>query len=100
MGNNVGYLFAIVFFVIAVNIYIVASRLRKTPKRRKMNRAAVDEAKQALWRDREVARRVEREDEDAYERHKLRNETLALYDEVRRRAAEREDEVIDTDDKR
>jgi len=57
-----------------------------------MNRAAVEEAKQALWRDKEIARRIEREQDDALERVKLRNETLAMYDEVRRRAAERESE--------
>jgi len=57
-----------------------------------MSRAAVDEAKQALWRDKEIARRIRREQEDAIECINLRNETLALYDEVRRRHA-KEDEL-------
>jgi len=52
-----------------------------------MTRAAVDEAKQALWRDKEVERRIRREQEDALERVILRNETLAIYEEVRRRHA-------------
>jgi len=83
-----------------MNLFIVVKRIRNTPKRKRtrMNRGAIDEAKQALWRDKEVARRIERSDADAYERHKLRNETLALYDEVRRRAAERENEEVFTDD--
>ena len=66
-------------------------RMRKGNKRRRMGRAAVDEAKQALWRDKEVARRIEREQYDALERVTLRNETLAFYEEVRRRHA-KEDE--------
>jgi len=57
-----------------------------------MTRAAADEAKQALWRDKEIARRLAREEEDALERVLLRNETLALYEEVRRRHA-KEDEL-------
>jgi len=57
-----------------------------------MTRAAEDEAKQALWRDKEIARRLAREQEDALERVLLRNETLALYEEVRRRHA-KEDEL-------
>jgi len=89
MEGSVAYLFAIIFFVIALNLYFVLTRLRRgSGKRRKrMDRAAIDEARQALWRDKEVARRIEREQDDAYERVILRNETLALYDEVRRRHA-------------
>jgi len=93
MDGSVAYLFAIVFFVLALNIYFIISRMRRgNSKRTRMSRAAVEEAKQALWRDKEVARRIEREQDDALERVKLRNETLALYDEVRKRAAERETE--------
>jgi len=100
MGDSVGYLFAIVFFVIALNFYIFMSRMKRDNKRKKMNRVAVEEAKQALWRDKEVARRIERENDDALERVKLRNETLALYEEVRQRAAARESEgakIVGTD---
>ena len=65
---------------------------RGNRKRKRTDRAAAEEAAQAIWRDKEVARRIEREQDDALERVKLRNETLAVYEEVRRRAAARESE--------
>ena len=92
MEGGVAYLFAIIFFVLALNLYFVFMRMRKGNKRKRMNRVAVDEAKQALWREKEVARRIEREQDDAMERVNLKNETLALYEEVRRRHA-KEDEL-------
>ena len=91
--SSVAYLFVLIFFVVALNAYIFIFRNRRN-RRRRITRAAIDEAKQALWRDKEIARRIEREQSDAYERVKLRNETLAIYDEVRRRAAARETEGI------
>jgi len=63
---------------------------RGNKRRRKRSQPAADEAKQALWRDREIERRLEREQDGAVERVKLREETLALYDEVRRRHAEKD----------
>ena len=92
MEGGVAYLFAIIFFVLALNLYFVFMRMRKGNKRKRMDRVAVDEAKQALWREKEVARRIEREQDDAMERVNLKNETLALYEEVRRRHA-KEDEL-------
>jgi len=70
----------------------VFSRIKKEKRSSKRYRVAPEERKQAIWRDKEIARRIAREEEDALERFKLRNETLALYDEVRRRAAARESE--------
>jgi len=94
VNSSIAYIFAIIFVVLALNIYFLTSRMRRDNKRRtRMTRAAVDEAKQALWRDREVARRIAREQEDALESLTLKNETLALYEEVRRRHAE-EDEKL------
>ena len=88
MESGIVYLFAIIFIVIALNFYFMFFRVRRGNSRyKRMGRTAVDEAKQSLWRDKEVARRIEREQDDAYERVKLRNETLAFYDEVRRRHA-------------
>ena len=89
----IAYLFVLIFFVVALNSYIFIFRNRRN-RRRRITKAAIDEAKQALWRDKEIARRIEREQSDAYERVKLRNETLAIYDEVRKRAAARESEGI------
>jgi len=91
MEGSVGYLFAIVFLVIVVNLYIVFGRMgRRDRRRKKRSQPAADEVKQALWRDREIERRLEREQDGAMERVKLREETLALYDEVRRRHAEKD----------
>jgi len=91
MDSSVGYLFAIIFFVLALNFYLMVIRRNRGKKRRKrMNRVERDEAKQALWRDQEIERRLEREQHGANERVKLREETLALYDEVRKRHADRE----------
>ena len=100
MESNIGYIFAIVFIVIALNIFFLRNQFRRGNnygrRRRRRGSVAPDEAKQALWRDKEVARRIEREQDDAYECVVLRNETLAYYDEVRRRHAN-EDEYIDQD---
>ena len=88
------YIILIIFIVLVLNSYFVFSRIRKDKKRSKRYRVAPEERAQAIWRDKEIARRIAREEEDALERFKLRNETLALYDEVRRRAAAREAEGI------
>ena len=93
LDNSVAYIFVIIFVVLALNIYFLTSRMRRdNSKRKRITRAAADEAKQALWRDKEIARRIAREQEDALERVLLKNETLALYEEVRRRHA-KEDEM-------
>ena len=81
-----------IFFVVALNFYFLFFRRGRGTGRKRITKAAAEEAKQALWRDKEVARRIEREQSDAYERVKLRNETLAIYDEVRKRAAARDTE--------
>ena len=94
MESSIGYLIAIVVFVLALNLYFTLKRIRSGTKYKRMGRAAVEEAKQALWRDNEVQRRIDREQDDAYERVQLKNETLAIYEEVRRRAEEREREGI------
>jgi len=91
--SQIAYLFVLIFFVVALNFYIFIFRNRRNNKRR-ITKAAIEEAKQALWRDKEIARRIEREQSDAYERVQLRNETLAIYEEVRKRAAARESEGI------
>jgi len=92
MNASIVYIFAIIFIILAINIFFLAVRTGKGTRYKRMNRVAVDEAKQALWRDNEINRRIAREQEDAVERVNLRNETLALYDEVRRRAELRESE--------
>jgi len=90
MNPSVISIFLIIFLILALNMYFFTFRNRGGKRYKRMNRVAIDEAKQALWRDNEIERRIKREEEDALERVKLREETLALYDEVRRRAAARE----------
>ena len=90
MDSGVAYLFAIIFFVIVLNFFFIFKRMGRGKKRRRMDRTAIDEAKQALWREKEVARRIQREQSDALERVKLRNETLALYEVVRQRHAKKD----------
>ena len=88
MEGSIAIIVAIIFLVLVINVFLLFTRIRRGDnKRKRMSRATVDEAKQALWRDREVARRIEREQDDALERVKLRNETLGYYEQVRRRHA-------------
>jgi len=92
MDNSIAFIFAIVIIVLAINLYMVLSRMRRSNRGRKYgrNRVAPDEAKQAIWRDKEIERRLEREQDGASERVKLREETLALYEKVRQRHAEKD----------
>jgi len=95
MDNSVAFIFAIVVVVLAINVFIIRAQFRrgnKPVRRRRTGRTALSEAEQAKWRDKEVVRRIEREQDGAYERVTLKNETLAIYDEVRRRHA-KDDEL-------
>ena len=96
MENGYISLFIIIFIVLSLNFYLLIVRRMKGSRSKKLGRTAVNEAKQAVWRDKEVQRRIDSEQAQMYEHVKLRNETLALYDEVRRRAAMREREGIET----
>ena len=90
MDSGVAYIFAIVLVVLVINVFIIRAQFRRgnnAVKRRRSDRVALSEAEQAKWRDKEVARRIEHEQDGAYERVTLKNETLAFYDEVRRRHA-------------
>lgn len=94
MDATVAVLVVIIFFVLILNFYFLFIRMRRTPKRKKMNSIMRDEAKQALWRDREIERRIAREQDDALERVKLKEETLALYEEVRNRHADEDNDRL------
>jgi len=92
MNASIAYIFAILFVVVALNLLFVFRRTRNTgnTKRKRTGKLPPDEVKQAIWRDKEVARRIEREQDDAYERLTLRNETLAFYETVRQRHAKKD----------
>jgi len=87
MNPGIAYVFAILLLVVALNLFFVLRRLRSVRGRKRTTKLPPDEVKQAIWRDKEVQRRIEREQEDAYERVTLRNETLAYYETVRKRHA-------------
>ena len=92
MGTALAYILAIVAFVIVLNFVMLMFRLRRD-RYQKPNREAIEEEKAVVLRDNEIRRRLEREENEALERVILRNKTLELYDEVRRRAAAREKEA-------
>ncbi|MCL2662097.1 MAG: hypothetical protein FWE83_02050 [Oscillospiraceae bacterium] len=95
MDNGVAFIFAIVLVVLVINVFIIRAQFRRgnsKVRKRRTDKAALGESEQAKWRDKEVVRRIEREQDGAYERVALKNETLALYDEVRRRHA-KDDEL-------
>ena len=85
------YLVIVIFFVIALNFVFLIFRI-KGNKSHKPRRDILDEEEAVVWRDKEIRRRLDREQEDLSEYVELRNKTLALYDEVRRNAAARERE--------
>ena len=93
MGTAFAYILAIVAFVIVLNFVMLMFRLRRD-RYQKPSREAIEEEKAVVLRDKEIRRRLEREENEALERVILRNKTLELYEEVRRRAAAREKEAL------
>jgi len=94
MEGAFAYMVAIIFFVIAFNFFFLYMRLKRDRTRtRKSGGVAMEEEKAVRLRDREIQRRLDREQEEAAQRVELRNKTLALYDQVRRRAAAAEKEA-------
>ena len=86
------YILSIVAFVIVLNFVMLFFRLRRDRSKRP-SRPVLEEERAAELRHNEIRRRLEREERLALEHIELRNKTLALYDEVRRRAAAREKEA-------
>jgi hypothetical protein len=86
MKNTFSFMIAIVFLVVAMNAFVLFLRLRKE-HRPKIRRAAMEESEASKWRDKEIRRRLDREQDDAGRYVELRNKTLDLYDQVRKNAA-------------
>ena len=89
MNGAFAFLIAVVFFVIILNFFMLFRRMKRD-QRPRIGRKAMSEQKAAEMRDREVHRRIEREQEHAARQVELRNKTFELYEQVRRNAAERE----------
>ncbi|MDR2589767.1 MAG: hypothetical protein LBC71_02080 [Oscillospiraceae bacterium] len=86
MPDGIVGIVIIVALVLMLNLLIVYRQIKRLNKRSGGRKRPVPSAdKQAAWREKEVARRIEREQDDALERVKLREETLALYETVRKR---------------
>ena len=88
----IGSVIGLVFVVLMANLLIIIRRFKRDfPKG---SRTAVLEDKEAtILRDREIQRRLEREQADAEFYVARRNKTLELYAQVRMNAAAREREA-------
>jgi len=79
------FLIAIVFFIIAINFFLLFIR-HKRDLPRKIDKAAMEEDEAVLWRDKEIQRRLDREQEEAEEYLERQNKTFELYEQVRKNA--------------
>ena len=85
MQAFMGSIIAIVFIVLAANIFMVLRRYRSTKSRRSRT-AVLEEDKAAIIRDRLINSRLEQDRENAEELIERRRKTFALYDQVRKNA--------------
>ena len=81
-----GSLIAVVFIVLAGNVFMVLRRFRKDGSARS-RKPAIDEQKAAPIRDRLIHSRLEQEKEEAERFIERRKKTFALYEYVRRKTA-------------
>ena len=86
MNNTLSFMISIVLLVVSLNAVMLYLRLRKE-HRPKTRRAAMEENEASKWRDKEIIRMLDREQDDAVKHVELRNKTLALYEQVRKNAA-------------
>lgn len=80
----------IIFVVLVLNFFFMLRHVKRAGKSRGRKYVAPEEKKQIEWRDKEIARRLEREQEDALDRVTLRNETLSYYELVRKKYEKKE----------
>jgi len=81
-----GYMIAIIFLVIIFNFFFLYKRLKRDHTR-KPSREVLEEQKAAVLRDREIKRRLDREQEEDARYVELRNNMFDLYEQVRRKHA-------------
>jgi len=94
MNGYLPLLLAVVFFVIVSNFFMLYMRTRKD-RRPKSGRAAMSESEAMERRDRDIRRRIDLEQEECARQVELRNKTLDLYEQVRRKAAAAEEQGED-----
>ena len=86
MNNTFSFMISVVLLVVALNAVMLYLRLRKE-HRPKTRRAAMEENEASKWRDKEINRMLDREQDEAEKHVELRNKTLELYEQVRKNAA-------------
>ena len=89
MNSSHAILIAVVFFIVAINFFLLFLRLRRDRNPETKGKAA-EENEAVKWRANAIQRRLHNELEDSARRVELRNKTLDLYEQVRKKAAEAE----------
>ena len=97
MKNTFVFLIAIVFLVLALNFLMLFIRLRKERRPGRNKKAALEEKDAVIWRNKEIQRMLDYEQETAEREVELRNRTLELYEQVRRNAAVEEVSGLDSE---
>lgn len=83
-----GILITIVLIVLLMNAVLLVFKLRRNPLRKSSRHyKAPEELEGSIVREKRINLMLEQEHENAIRQVELRNKTLELYDEVRRKAA-------------
>jgi len=91
MSGAFAYLIAIVVFVIVLNFFMLFMRMKRDRKE-KPSRLAILEQEASEHRHKEIQRRLDNEQEDLAYRVEMRNKMFDMYAQVRKNAAELENE--------
>ena len=83
MQGMMGYLIAVIVIILLGNALFFYQHYKRN--RKPVVRSTTEE-KAALYREHEIQRRIDREQEEAARHVELRNKTLALYEQVRKNA--------------
>jgi len=92
-----GSLIGIVFVVIAMNFIMLYIRIRRDWPR-KPARKAMEEDKAVMLRDRYIQSMLSREQEESERLADKRNKTLDLYEQVRKKHEDDEENPVQIDD--
>ena len=85
MDSTFAIMIAIVFFVIAMNFFMLFVRLKRDIPSKRSGKV-MEKKDSDAWRDREIQRRLNSENEENANRVEMRNKTLELYEQVRKNA--------------
>ena len=96
MEGMVGYLVAVIMILLLGNAFFF---YRNYKKNRKPTVRSTPEEKAVIYREHEIQRRLDREQEESARYVELRNKTLALYEQVRKNAEAAEKAAAQNDTK-